>query len=199
MVVHSELSLNYDWQNSMPLLKRTMEENHIAFTEAFNLMSISLNNIQLKAKVVGDGSVSLILNTGTVNLHFSAHSIAKLIRFIDEVLPDMELMVKEKALEIERDELALSIAGGAIRCKMDELGLKYHVFETEHVLEIDILLPPDGRLHFTVKEEEVQDAINHLEATVAAATQLYANHGINISFRPLERWDRWAEPYNRNV
>ena len=162
-------------------------------------MSITLNNVQLKDKAVGDGSISLILNPRSVNLHFSAKSIVKLIRFIDEVIHEIELMVKEKALEIERDELALSIAGGAIRCKMDELGLKYHVFETEHVLEIDILLPPDGRLHFTVKEEEVQDAINHLKATVAAAIQLYANHGINISFRPLERWDRWAEPYNRNV
>lgn len=199
MVVHSELGLDYDWHNSMIRLKEAMVENHINHNEYYNLMSITLNNVQLKAKAVGDGSVSLILNQRSVNLLFSAKSIVKLIRFIDEVIPEIELMVKEKALEIERDELALSIAGGAIRCKMDELGLKYHVFETGHVLEIDILLPPDGRLHFTVKEEEVQDAINHLEATVTAATQLYANHGINISFRPLERWDRWAEPYNRNV
>ena len=199
MVVHSELGLDYDWHNSMIRLKEAMVENHINHNEYYNLMSITLNNVQLKAKAVGDGSVSLILNQRSVNLHFSAKSIVKLIRFIDEVIPEIDLMVKEKALEIERDELALSIAGGAIRCKMDELGLKYHVFETEHVLEIDILLPPDGRLHFTVKEEEVQDAINHLKATVAAAIQLYANHGINICFRPLERWDRWAEPYNRNV
>lgn len=121
MVVHSELGLDYDWHNSMIRLKEAMVENHINHNEYYNLMCITLNNVQLKAKAVGDGSVSLILNQRSVNLHFSAKSIVKLIRFIDEVIPEIELMVKEKALEIERDELALSIAGGAIRCKMDEL------------------------------------------------------------------------------
>ena len=103
MVVHSELNLNYDWQNSMPLLKRAMEENHIAFTEESDLVNISLNNIHLKAMVPGNGSVSLIMNKGMVNLHFSAHSIVKLIRFIDDVFPDVELKVKQKALELFRN------------------------------------------------------------------------------------------------
>ena len=199
MVVHSELNLNYDWQNSMPLLKRAMEENHSAFTEESDLVNISLNNIHLKAMVPGNGSVSLIMNKGMVNLHFSAHSIVKLIRFIDDVFPDVELKVKQKALELERDELALSIAGCAIRCKMDKMGLKHNVVETEHVLEIDVLLPPDGRLHFSVKEEEVQEAVNQMEATVHAATRLYALHRFNISIQPLDRWDFWAAPYNLHL
>ena len=57
MVVHSELGLDYDWHNSMIRLKEAMVENHINHNEYYNLMSITLNNVQLKAKAVGDGSV----------------------------------------------------------------------------------------------------------------------------------------------
>ena len=175
MVVHSELNLNYDWQNSMPLLKRAMEENHIAFTEESDLVNISLNNIHLKAMVPGNGSVSLIMNKGMVNLHFSAHSIVKLIRFIDDVFPDVELKVKQKALELERDELALSIM---------------------EVTDEGIVVT---ELHPDFTKEEVQEAVNQMEATVHAATRLYALHRFNISIQPLDRWDFWAAPYNLHL
>ena len=200
VAVHSELGLKEGHGNTLGSLAKAMEEHGIAIEAAHKeRMTVHLNKVQIEIMLQEDGLVCFVFDSGTVKLNLCGESIARLLLFIDAVLPDVEAMLQKKCLELEREELGLSIAGQTLRRKLDDLGQIYYVFENDGFLEVDILLPPDGKLHFTVKEDEIPRTTDGMKASIISAVQLYDMFGINLAFRPLERCDCWASPFNRNV
>lgn len=198
-VVSSELNLAFDWEIDEDSFRKAMERGCISCTDKYHLMEIQMRNFRCKAKITSDGATALIIGHDSVSLHFTGESIVQLLRFTDAVLPAVERMVREKTLEMERDQAALTIAGRTLECRLDALGRPYRVFGHDHVLEVDILLPRDGRLHFTVNEDDAIRIGEHLVTTLEAADKLYELYGKDIDFARLERWDRWAAPYNSMV
>lgn len=198
-VVSSELNLAFEWEMDEDSFRKAMDRGGIPCTDKYHLMEIQLTNFRCKARIDSDGSTGLIFGRGCARIHYSGDAIVRLLLFIDAVLPAVEQMVREKTLEMERDDAALTIAERTLGCRLDALGRPYHVFGHDHVLEVDILLPPDGRLHLTVKEDEVVRVAGLLGTTLDAATSLYDLFGPEINFAHLERWDHWARPYNEKV
>lgn len=86
-----------------------------------------------------------------------------------------------------------------LRSKLDELGALYEVKEYCDYLKVEIFLFPNGKIRFSFVPEKVDSIVNGLESTIAAAKAIFQTHGIDLDFCPLELWDRWAEPFNREV
>ena len=200
-VVHSELGLDHEATTDLSMLKQVLREGGISCAECNSELGILLPNTNLTFTVeVGiNGATTFISPHKSETALLSASSILKLIQFADSVIPEVERMVNDEARKLEQEELASSIASKMLHTKLGDMGVLYHILENRDILEIDIFLPPDGKLHFSIKADKVDETLKTLDETVAAAVSLYGMYGINLSFRPLERWDRWAEPYNRNV
>lgn len=197
-VVHSELGLDHDLSMSNEALERALREGEIPLEKGDDAYSVSLKHICFRVHVESGGATVFTVPFGSISISLSAVSIVRLLQFVDEVLPDAKHMVMNRALRIEREELATTFASKMLRTKLDDLGVLYYVLECCDHLKVEILLPPSGKLRFSFKADAVDKLVENLDKTVSAAQTLYELHGIDADFCPLERWDRWAEPFNRN-
>lgn len=198
-VIHSELGLDHDLSMTSDALEKTLEEGGVPFEKDAEGFRLELEHIQPQAHVQSGGLTYFTLPSGGTGVSLSGPSVVRLLRYVDAVLPEAERMVSDRALRIEREELASTFAARILREKLGELGVLCRIDEHSDHLKVELLLPPDGKLTFSFKAEEVDKVAGHIQETVSAAQTLYHLHQTRVFFRPLERWDYWAEPFNRNV
>ena len=198
-VVHSELGLDHDISMNGERLGQGLEEGGIPYQEETEGFRLVMERVRVLVKVDGCGETFLLSRAGSARVSLSGASLARLVRFVEAALPQAEKMVAERALRIERDELASTFASRVLKERLNELGVHYRVSEYCDHLKVEILLPPDGKLTFSFKPEEVDRVAGHIGEAVSAAQTLHDLHLDGLFFRPLERWDHWAEPFNREV
>ena len=198
-VVHSELGLDHDISMNGERLRQGLEEGGILYEEETEGFRLVMERVRILVKVDGCGETLFLSRAGSARVSLSGASLARLIRFVEAALPQAERMVAERALRIERDELASTFASRVLKERLNELGVHYRVSEYCDHLKVEILLPPDGKLTFSFKPEEVDRVAGHIGEAVSAAQTLHDLHLDGLFFRPLERWDHWAEPFNREV
>ena len=198
--VHSELGLEHDISMNAGKLRQALDEGGIPYEREEECFFLRLEHIQIP--VMADSSGEAVFprrGGGCARVSLSGPSLVRLVRFVDAALPEVERMVMERALRIEREELASTFASRVLSERLDGLGVLYKIGEYCDHLKVEILLPPDGKLSFSFKAEEVDEVAGHIQDAVSAARTLYDLRLKDLFFRPLEPWDRWAEPYNRNV
>ena len=198
-VVHSELGLDHDISMTDDALEKALREGGIPFVREAQGFRLELGHLSPHVGVGSGGLTGFSLPAGTTGVSLSGPSIVRLLRFVDSVLPEAGRMVEDRALKIDREELTSAFAARVLRERLDELGVLYCIREYCDHLKVEILLPPDGKLYFTLRAEEVDEVAGHIREAVSAARALYGLHLSDLFFRPLERWDRWAEPFNRKV
>lgn len=198
-VVHSELGLDHDISMNGERLRQGLEEGGIPYQEGTEGFRLLMERVRVHVKADGCGETFLLSRAGSARVSLSGASLARLVRFVEAALPQAEGMVAERALRIERDELASTFAARVLREKLDSLGILHRISEYSDHLKVEVLLPPDGKLTFSFKPEEVDRVAGHIGEAVSAAQTLHNLHLDGLFFRPLERWDRWAEPFNRSV
>jgi len=198
-VVHSELGLDHDISMNGERLRQGLEEGGIPYQEETEGFRLVMERARVHVKADGCGETFLLSRAGSARVSLSGASLARLIRFVEAALPQAERMVAERALRIERDELASTFASRVLKERLNELGVHYRVSEYCDHLKVEILLPPDGKLTFSFKPEEVDRVAGHIGEAVSAAQTLHDLHLDGLFFCPLERWDHWAEPFNREV
>ena len=196
-VIHSELGLDHDIAMNAVKLQQALDEGGIPYGKENEGFRLSLEHVRVLAHTDSGGETLFSGRTGSVRVSLSGPSIVRLIRFADAVLPEAERMVSDRALRIKREELASTFASRVLRERLDGLGLLYKIDEYCDHLKVEILLPPDGKLTFSFKAEEVDRIAGHIHETVSAAQTLHDHNLTGLFFRPLERWDYWAEPFNR--
>lgn len=198
-VVHSELGLDHDISMNGERLRQGLKEGGIPYQEGTEGFRLLMERVRVHVKADGCGETFLLSRAGSARVSLSGASLARLVRFVEAALPQAERMVAERALRIERDELASTFAARVLREKLDSLGILHWISEYSDHLKVEVLLPPDGKLTFSFKPEEVDRVAGHIGEAVSAAQTLHNLHLDGLFFRPLERWDRWAEPFNRSV
>ena len=198
-VVHSELGLDHDISMNWEKLREGLEGGGVPYEEESEGLRLLMERVHVLVKVDGCGETFLLSRAGRARVSLSGASLARLVRFVEAALPQAEKMVAERALRIERDELASTFASRVLKERLNELGVHYRVSEYCDHLKVEILLPPDGKLTFSFKPEEVDRVAGHIGEAVSAAQTLHDLHLDGLFFRPLERWDHWAEPFNREV
>ena len=198
-VVHSELGLDHDISMNRERLREGLEGGGILYEEESEGLRLLMERVRVLVKADGCGETLFLSRAGSARVSLSGASLARLIRYVEAVLPQAEKMVAERALRIERDELASTFASRVLKERLNELGVHYRVSEYCDHLKVEILLPPDGKLTFSFKPEEVDRVAGHIGEAVSAAQTLHDLHLDGLFFRPLERWDHWAEPFNREV
>ena len=198
-VVHSELGLDHDISMNRERLREGLEGGGVPYEEESEGLRLLMERARVHVKADGCGETFFLSRAGSARVSLSGASLARLIRFVEAALPQAERMVAERALRIERDELASTFAARVLREKLDSLGILHRISEYSDHLKVEVLLPPDGKLTFSFKPEEVDRVAGHIGEAVSAAQTLHNLHLDGLFFRPLERWDRWAEPFNRSV
>ena len=198
-VVHSELGLDHDISMTSDALREALEEGGIPFEKEDGGFRLSLEHLPTHVSIGSDGLTAITVPFGGTAVSLTGPSIVRLLRFVDSVLPQAERMVMDRALRIERDELASTFAARVLREKLESLGILHRISEYSDHLKVEVLLPPDGKLTFSFKPEEVDRVAGHIGEAVSAAQTLHNLHLDGLFFRPLERWDHWADPFNRKV
>ena len=198
-VIHSELGLDHDIAMNAVKLQQALDEGGIPYERKEEGFRLRLEHISILAQTDGGRETLFSGRTGSVRVSLSGPSLVRLIRFADAALPETERMVSDRALRIKREELASTFASRVLRERLDGLGVLYKIDEYCDHLKVEILLPPDGKLTFSFKAEEVDRIADHIHETVSVAQTLHDLNLTDLFFRPLERWDHWAEPFNRDV
>ena len=198
-VVHSELGLDHDISMNGERLRQGLEEGGIPYQEGTEGFRLVMERVRVLVKADGSGETLFLSRAGSARVSLSGASIARLICFVEAVLPQAERMVAERVLRIERDELASTFAARVLREKLDSLGILHHINEYCDHLKVEVLLPPDGKLSFSFEADQIDKVAAHIQEAVSAARTLHELHLGDLFFRPLQRWDRWAEPFNRSV
>lgn len=198
-VVHSELGLDHDISMTEDKLRLALDEGDVPYEKEEVGFRLCLEHTRILVHVGSSGETFFSARHGSSRVTLSGPSLVRLIRFADTVLPDACEMVMKRALRIEKEELATTFASKVLRAKLDDIGAIYKILECCDHLKVEILLPPDGKLQFSFTADKVDEVAGHIEEAVSAAKTLYGFKGTDIFFTSLERWDRWAEPYNRNV
>jgi len=198
-VVHSELGLDHDISMNTDRLRLALDEGGLPYVVDKKGFLLSLSHCRILAAVDSSGETLFTGRTGSTRVSLLGASLVRLVRFVDSLLPEAERMVADRALRIEREELASTFASRVLKERLNELGVHYSVSEYCDHLKVEILLPPDGKLTFSFKPEEVDRVAGQIGEAVSAAQTLHDLHLDGLFFRPLERWDHWAEPFNRNV
>ena len=198
-VVHSELGLDHDISMNRERLREGLEGGGILYEEESEGLRLLMERVRVLVKADGCGETFLLSRAGSARVSLSGASLARLVRFVEAALPQAERMVAERALRIERDELASTFAARVLREKLESLGILHRISEYSDHLKVEVLLPPDGKLSFSFQADQVDKIAAHIQEAVSAARTLHGLHLGDLFFRPLERWDRWAEPFNRSV
>lgn len=198
-VVHSELGLDHDISMTEEKLRLALDEGGVPYEKQEVGFRLSLEHTRMLVHVDSSGETFFSARPGSSRVTLSGPSLVRLIRFADTVLPDACEMVMKRALRIEKEELANTFASKVLRAKMDDIGAVYQIREYCDHLKVEILLPPDGKLQFSFTADKVDEVAGHIEEAFSAAKTLYGFKGTDLFFTNLEKWDRWAEPYNRNV
>ncbi len=198
-VVHSELGLDHDISMTDDRLRQALEEGNVPYEKDEKGIRLCLEQARIQVKADSSGETVFSARPGNSRVSLSGPSLVRLVRFADAALPDACEMVMKRALRIEKEELANTFASKVLRAKMDDIGAVYQIREYCDHLKVEILLPPDGKLQFSFTADKVDEVAGHIEEAFSAAKTLYRFNGTDIFFTNLEKWDRWAEPHNRNV
>ena len=197
--VHSELGLYHDIAMTDDKLRQALDDGNVPYEKEEEGVRLCLDHTRVLVKVDNSGETVFSAKPGSSRVTLSGPSLVRLIRFADAALTDACEMVMKRALRIEKEELATTFASKVLRAKLDDIGAIYKIVECCDHLKVEILLPPDGKLQFSFTADKVDEVAGHIEEAFSAAKTLYGFKGTDIFFTSLEKWDRWAEPYNRNV
>lgn len=197
--VLSELGLEHELCVSGEDLEAAFRDGGLSFTKEAEGFLVTLRSISPHVHVESGGMTVFTLPYGSAGVTLTPDSVVRLLRFIDEVLPEAERMVLERALRLEQEELATTFASRVFHTKLNDMAVPYRIIECCDHLKVDICLPPDGKMHLIVPPEKAVEVASLLEEVFSAAGVLYGLFGTDVLFYQLNRWDSWAEPYNRNV
>jgi hypothetical protein len=200
-VVHAELNLTHTWSDFQHEdLEKSLKDAGIAFQNTGDSFTITLGNYSLHAIVNRKGSTVLISGRSVMTLvNLVPDSIAKLLLFVDEVLPELELKIAGQKLENKKEETAADILVTSIKARLEQKGRPIRILPDGNRLRIWTVIEPSQKLSVIIPLEKVDDFITHFDEIVNSAELLYKLIGNGPEIYELEPWDRWAYPYCMDI
>ena len=198
-VVHAELNLTHTWSDfPQEDLEKSLKQAGIAFQNTGDSLAITLKNYSINAIVCRDGGTVLIAGRGIMTLvNLVPESVAKLLFFVDEVLPELELKVATQKLDNKKEETAADILATSVKARLEQKGRPIRILPEGNRLRIWTVIKPSQKLSVILPFEKVDDFVTHFDEIVNSAELLY-NYIGNPDIYELEPWDRWAYPYCMN-
>lgn len=202
-VVHSELCLSHSVsQVDIQDIKSALSELGIPFSPGAdsNELHVTLSHIKVTLLTDIQGFTSIVAGKKGARVQLTATSVVKLILFANDVLPDLEAKASRAELEMDKSLRISHIAATTLRARLSNPNRPIDVsVKGRGCLDVRIFLRPDGQISLPVYASEVEKFIQNYDSIVRNAETLHTLLGSRFQIADLNRWDWWAEPFNRKI